>query len=81
MKKKNIFFIYPVIILGILLFTLNSCNKNDTNTNPADINPEPGPGWSVLGNLDIPNVYAIYIDKNENLFAAALLPTATETAT
>ena len=32
MKKKNIFLIYPLMIMGMLLMLTNSCKKDDKNT-------------------------------------------------
>ena len=37
MKKKNKIWIYPLVIMGILLMLTNSCKKDDTTT-PATIN-------------------------------------------
>jgi len=35
MKKKNRIFIYPLVIMGVLLMLTSSCKKKDTNNDPV----------------------------------------------
>lgn len=35
MKKKNRIFIYPLVIMGVLLMLTSSCKKKDDNSNPV----------------------------------------------
>ncbi|MGE5457892.1 MAG: hypothetical protein ACM3RX_06020 [Methanococcaceae archaeon] len=67
MKNKRL--ILPAILSGLMMFSAGSCTKDDGNT-------DTGTGWSALGNLDLANVYDMYVDKTGNLFVAGAFKNA-----
>ena len=52
MKKKNSIWIYPLIIVGLLLIFTNSCEKDDKNTNdPIPTGQVPALTTSAINNI------------------------------
>lgn len=71
MKIKNLVLIFPFILIGLCLVSTNSCTKDNGGADSST-----GTGWKALGNLDIANVYDLYIDKSGILYAAGAFKNA-----